>query len=433
MGFSWAITGEVTVGTSKLGAFRRAPLDPARYAWPDSWGTPNGGDAETVEAVIAELESEAEACQVTWRKDGVSWRAIFSNSSGLWLDRRSHLAALGLVVADLGGTAEVAITGFIDGGPDDVYLARSARGQSGIEVLTAREARRVSERVIAQTEPLIEAMLEAALPTVSVAIPQALAPIHARVCQALQRHVSDPRFMKEARAYRAYAECGKKFDTLDKLFPKPPALLDALEGGWKGISAYSGQRLVAFSFRLLAALDPEAASTIAPALLALRGGSEEDQTFFAGVIAEARAATTPSGTEKECRAALRRLRAQLPRSPHYTMHNELQELPAVRVLRERMAPTLARSTRQVLREVAGTPPKLKKLAGPQQVYAYALSLILERGANDDDRRYLARLWTDSGGFVLLDHARVLRLGPIGQQHMASLYGREFPSQYDIPE
>jgi hypothetical protein len=102
----------------------------------------------------------------------------------------------------------------------------------------------------------------------------------------------------------------------------------------------------------------------------------------------------------------------------------------MRILRESRSPEMYKQARAELMKLTGADkPKLKGLGEPAQILAYALSLAVEPMATGDDLRMLFRLWTDSKGFQLLDHRRILRHGDEGRAFMASLFGRTTASHY----
>nr|HEX4318360.1 hypothetical protein [Kofleriaceae bacterium] len=166
MGFSWSMSGVVTLPTAAVAAFRVARVDPARYRdWPREWGFDDEAfdDDEpivmTVDEVLA-VYRHAFAHDLAWTGGELRLRAVFSDDSDCWLTYRSELAAAIRAAADHGGSGELAITGALDGGPEYVFrIVARAGGTSRHEVVTARRAQPIAKRVEADVEPLIEAKL----------------------------------------------------------------------------------------------------------------------------------------------------------------------------------------------------------------------------------------------------------------------------------
>jgi hypothetical protein len=165
MGFSWAMSGAVTLPSANAAAYRDAAVEPARYDdWSSDWGVVDD-DCEpsgmTVDEVLA-FYTQADAQAIEWKDDRLELRAVFSNDSDCWLTFRWDLAAAIRVAADFGGSGELAITGYLDGGPDHVYrVACNTDGTSTFEVLKARRAEPIAKRVHDDVKPVVEAMLEA--------------------------------------------------------------------------------------------------------------------------------------------------------------------------------------------------------------------------------------------------------------------------------
>ncbi len=172
VGYSWSLSGRVRVGKAKLGAYRKAEVDPNRFEYPESWGEPNERGVSAVGDVVAMLEKQSDAREIRWTADGLEVRALFSNDSSIWLDMRSHVMSAFLVAADF-GEGEVAITGFLNGGPSDVFRGVARRDRTTeVDVLTAREAAPVAARVHAEVSPLVEAMVAALRPEVDPMLPE---------------------------------------------------------------------------------------------------------------------------------------------------------------------------------------------------------------------------------------------------------------------
>lgn len=431
MGYSWVLSGHIEMNAKDFAAFRNADVEPARYEWPDSWGAPNEDEAWDVDAIVSALDEGSDAKKIEWTNAGVKLLALFSNDSSVWLDLRSHIASLVHVAAEHGGAGEIAITGYLDGGPDEVYrVATREKKPTEMEVLTARAAKPIAERMFEEVEPLVTALVDSLQPKVAVDLPKALRAVHVRVCKALREHAGDATIAKALRATPLRVFKGSKFGRAEELFPGD-ATLDAIENGWDRIDVSAAAKLAPFALRLLAVIDMERAREIAPAYIALKPGKNE-RAFVDAAAAEARAIMIRLTTPKECMSALKALRHKVPKAPHFMLHGSLPNEPAVRALCERGSATLRDEARELLVELAGKPPTLKKLSGPDQVYVYALTIILDELGTTDDRAMLFRIWTDSSGFLLLDHGRVMR-SSAGKAFMASLYGRKTSSEYASQE
>ncbi len=223
----------------------------------------------------------------------------------------------------------------------------------------------------------------------------------------------------------------RRFDRIEKLFPNASDLVDALENGWSSIPELSTRQLAPVAFRALAVIDVEQARTLAKEIVALsaKRGDANASAYLKPVKAEARAVLTRDDTAEDVAAAIALMRKEIPKEPHFMLHNSLEREPSVRWFRERSAKKVHDVIRDALVELTGRPPKLKKLSDADQVFAYALTLALEPHADESDRELLFHLWTDSAGFILLDHGRVMRWGAAGKAFMASLFGRDSKTQY----
>jgi hypothetical protein len=428
MGFSWALEGRVEVAASKVDALRERAVDPAKHTWPDTWGEPNEAEPRTFEEVIGALE-EAEVSNVEWTETGVRVAAVFSDDSSLWLDLRSHLLAAALVAGELGGKGDFAITGWLDGGPDDVFRAHAKKGESDIDVLTARDAEKIAKRVHRACEPLVEQLVAAQLPTVSAFDwPPRVAELHARVCAELGKHPTEVLTRALAPA-RVLANRKKKFGYLTDLFTGAE-VLPVLASGWPEMEAHATHTIPAAALATLARIDVEAARTFMADVLALPAASAEAPVGRA-YRAEARALAMTMDSADACKRAIASMRGELPKLPHFTLHRTLADAPFVRRLREARSRDVHAAAREALAALIGG--KGVVLSDAHQVYAYALTLVLEPTAEGDDQQLLFRLWTDSGGFMLLDHYRILAQGDPGRAYMASLFGRSARSQYAVPE
>ena len=121
------------------------------------------------------------------------------------------------------------------------------------------------------------------------------------------------------------------------------------------------------------------------------------------------------------------MRRALPKAPHFKHHHQLERDPALRALREHPSPALRALAIRELESFRGT-----AIAPADEVYMYALSLVLEACATEEDWRYLYVIWTDSAGFELLDYGRVTKRDE-GKAYMASLFGRDSKAYYAIDE
>ena len=343
MGFSWAMVGHVEVPRDKHEAYRAALADPTRYHdWTDEFGVIEDGEEPlgmTVDKVIAAYD-DADAKAIAWNGDRLELRAVFSNDTDCWLGYRHDLAAAIRTAADFGGTGELAITGWLDGGPDDVYRVTSRPdGSSRFEVLTARRADAVRERVFAEVEPVVEAMLAAHCAT-----------------RAAKAGAAKPRGVA-VRVQRA-AEVAKA--------PRP------------------------------AATPP--------------------------------AATVAFTTAKQAAAAVAALRKQLPKQPNVSLHYNLTLAPAVTELRD-SGSSLVRDAVRARLDALTKGSKLARLKTADQVYAFALTLVLEKLAVSDDLDVLFRLWTAAPGFMLMYPEGVARHGEAGARFLAKLYGKRAANEY----
>jgi hypothetical protein len=407
------MSGRITLEAGAVAKYRKASIDPARFDdWPDSWGEPGCDPDPMTVGEIVEVYENADAQGIAWAKDGLSLRAVFSNDSDCWLTYRSHLAAAVRAAADFGGTGDVAITGYLDGGPDDVFriLAR-ADGTSEVDVLTARKAKPVAERVIADVQPLIEAML-ARFKKPAAPIDKDIAPIHARVIAALRALPSDDVVAATA-------------STIRRTFSSATECIAALERNL-GLPGPAGGAIAAL--RILAHASPERAAEPAKAYVDAKGRGKA----IAAVRAAAKAFLRPVGDPKQAAAAIAALKKAVPKQPHFMLLTKLPRDPLVTKLRASKSADVHRAAVDALTALTSG-KKLERLKTADHVYAYALTLVVEPMASDEELDELFRVWTDAPGFMLLDSNRIYQHGERGKKFLARLFGRRTKNDYSRRE
>jgi hypothetical protein len=449
MGYRWVLSGKVNVGRKALDAYKKTVVNPARYTdWPESWGEPGCSAGPMTIAEVVKTYEHTDAHDVRWDDGGVTLRALFSNDHDAWLTFRSHFAAAVRMAADFKGTADVAITGYVDGGPSDVYrILAHADGTSEMEVLTARAAKPIASRVHADVEPLVEAMLARYRPKGPT--PADIPAVNARVCAALRTFAPDAVMAAARRETTTFIHPKKKVKNvfldggtpLHELFPHRDELIDALENGWDDKSPLrSTDKLPLVALRILARLARAPARELAKAYLEIKTEKAKSplvlqRSPLETLQAEAEVILGSVEGPKEVAAAIAAMRKALPSTPNANLRPMVRELAVVRILRESQSPEVYKQVRAELVELTEADRKgpLKQLSAKAQIYAYALTLALEPMATGADLQMLFRLWTDSKGFQLLDHYRILKHGDVGKAYMASLFGRRTTSHYDTQE
>jgi hypothetical protein len=421
MGFSWALSGRVNV--KRLADFKKATIDPSRFDdWPDDWGEP-GCDAGAMTAQeLIDAYADAFAGAVEWKSDGVTLRAVFSNDSDLWLTYRSHFAAAIRSAADFGGTSDVAITGYLDGGPDSVFrVVARADGTSDLEVLTARAAKPIAKKIFEDVQPLVDAVVVAKMRKPVARDPQ-IEKIHARVCAAL-RELPPADVLAAVKPEREMfpAPGSGRWKYFRELFDSAPAYIDALERGFEDTRL---EKTACVALRLLARASAERGAELAQAYVDDKRGSKALEI----VRTEARALLRPVGDPKKAASAIAALKKIAPKSPSVHEVHALASHPDVRRLCESKSREVFAAARDKIDELtAGS--KLARLKSEDQMYVLALTRVLEAGAADADWDVLFRIWSESPGFVLMDGARIQSHGERGKKWIAKFFGKSSKNDY----
>ena len=331
MGFSWAMSGAVTLPSNKVAAYRGAAADPTRY---DDWSSDFGEvdeDAEPSESTVDEVLDyyrQADANAIAWNGDRLELRAVFSNDSDCWLTFRWDIVAAIRTAADFGGAGEAAITGYVDGGPNEVYRVTCSKdGKSSFDVLTAKRAEPVAKRIYDDVKPIVDAMVAA---------------------------------FRERSAARKAAEAARA--TAKPAPAAKPAKVVQLD------------------------------------------------------------------TAKAATAAVAGLRKKVPSTPNVGLQGSLLKHADVVALRDAGSPHVHQAARAKLDELTKG-SKLARLKTADHVYVYALALILDAYATDDDLDVLFRLWSEAPGFMLMNPGGIAKRGVRGAAFLAKLFAKPSKNEY----
>lgn len=340
-----------------------------------------------------------ELSEVCWAGDELRVRAIISNDSDLWLVYRVHLLSALRVAAQYGGRGEIVVCGYSDGGPElATSVTLRADGSSKLTVSKAAAAERKARKVYRDVDGLLDDL--PAPPPGRLELPKKLAVLYDQVIAAL--HKADAKKLRRlaGRERDVFKGPGGAYDylTLNELFPSSRQLVDGLAHGWPSMTKHDADRVPALALKLLGGSDRAVAAALAARILAARPGK---------LLAEqARALTLTAGND-DAASVLAKLRAQLPDQPHYLQHSELPSQPMVAELRKRLPKPLRAAARDELVRVLGgeRPPAWGEIAPADVVYAFALTLLLEPRAPEQDARLLHVVWTEHPHFLLRQPAR----------------------------